>query len=186
MAHLLRLASIVALALAAVATPLSPRAAAGACANPSVVSSKTIGGVLFSTLECPDHAVKPSTSAVPDPVNVCGDVCNTFCGSFGPLPPITEDCAMIVDATQVFASTLPPTFIMQPGQTESLSYGTCEYYFTNNGTVPLEGCWTSFMQQASAAGTICFPPTQPINSLGACKAPDGTWELGAEHSLPLP
>jgi len=208
MPSFLRLVSFAALALAVGANPLSPRAANtdASCANRTAVSVQTIfvgsKAVMLSDSVCssglsPDAALhgkpKPTcttSSATPTPTvidtpeDVCGEICNTSCGTYGSLPPISEDCDAIKDAIQVFEGSSAPTFVVQPLHIQELVFGTCRYFFYNQDTQPLEYCWKDLADSGSVSETTCFPPTQPINSLAECTSLDNKWILGVSHSDP--
>lgn len=189
-----RLVVFATLALFATATPfndlVSRSAPQASCSSTKLVDSSvvTVGGnsVVLSTLACDSSARVVEAAAqdtnTTDPVDVCGLICNTFCGSLGDLPPTTEDCQTIKDAIQIFAGNAAPTFVVQPSHIQQLTFGTCRFFFENLGSEPEEYCWQDLANTGSAAAAACFPPTNPVNSLASCKAPDGTWELGVSHS----
>lgn len=153
------------------------------------------------------------------PVNVCGEICekilisrilnshlssidpsgsNSCNNNAGTLPPVIDDCAQIKDAIIIFEGQTSPTFDVAAYGIETLTFGTCSFFFQNNDYEELEYCWSDlvryifnghllntfdaycFMQssQASAAGSACFPPEQPFTSEGLCTASDGTWAVG--------
>ncbi|KAI0776867.1 hypothetical protein BD413DRAFT_490977 [Trametes elegans] len=138
----------------------------------------------------------PSASAV----DVCGAICTTVCAqpAQNALPPVSEDCAQLVNAITILNGQIPPTFIVAPQHAQTITFGTCRFFFENAAAPgPLEYCWLSLYvrphprwvceavaeaQVASAAGTACFPPVQPITAEALCAPADGAWEVGAAHS----
>ena len=52
-----------------------------------------------------------------------------------------NDCTVLVDSTQVISQTEGPTFIVEPGSFELITFQTCGIEFTNLGTGPEEYCW---------------------------------------------
>ncbi|KAI0686886.1 hypothetical protein BC835DRAFT_430766 [Cytidiella melzeri] len=176
-----------------------------ACANALVVNSSTVmvgeNAVVVETLTCAESAAKrglfathpdppktsstkTSSSAAPaaTPVDVCGQICSDSCASDGDLPPISEDCQTIYNSITILQGSIAPTFDVPASGTQQLTFGTCRVFFNNFSTKTITSCWTSLSQQASAAGTLCFPPTQPVQSLGLCNAADTTWQIGVGHS----
>jgi hypothetical protein len=119
----------------------------------------------------------------PKPTNVCNASCKITCNNHaGILPPIREDCAMIEEAITVMAGNIASTFVVDPNHIETLTFGTCSYFFSNlNSKKQLEYCWTSLSSTANAAGAGCFPPHQPFYPEGVCTA-SGSWLVGAAHS----
>lgn len=114
--------------------------------------------------------------------NVCNEICTTVCGQSGRLPPISEDCQTLVDSITILNGQIAPTFDVLPNHAQTITFGTCRFFFQNVGTTPLEYCWLSLAQTASAAGNACFPPVQPMSSEGLCIADDAIWQVGAAHS----
>ncbi|KAI0363701.1 hypothetical protein BV20DRAFT_93067 [Pilatotrama ljubarskyi] len=114
--------------------------------------------------------------------NVCNEICTTVCGDSGRLPPDSEDCATLVDSITILNGQIPPTFDVEPNHVQTITFGTCRFFFENVGPIPLEYCWLSLAQVASASGNACFPPVQPVMSEGLCIPSDALWEVGAAHS----
>ncbi|KAI0321242.1 hypothetical protein OF83DRAFT_1168580 [Amylostereum chailletii] len=184
-----RLVTLAALALAVSANPLVERGVLPSCTNPTLLSSEIItGGVTMSTFACDESSgasLKARQTVTPPAfINVCGGACQKLCtNAAGVLPPTSEDCDTIKDAIAIFEGNQIETFNVQPGHIQSLSYLTCSYSFTNLGALPLQYCWKDLSTTASAAGSVCFPPTQPTFSEGDCKALDQTgWIVSASHS----
>ncbi|KAM5530450.1 hypothetical protein V8D89_015890 [Ganoderma adspersum] len=162
------------------------------CAGATTVSTSSIevGG---KTIEVAKLACGPSVNkrqaatstalAVPAPTpDVCGELCQNVCADNGPLPPTTEDCQTIVDAITILNGSTPSTFLVEANHAQTLTFGTCRFFFENLSLNSVEYCWLSFAQVASAAGSACFPPVQPVNSEGLCLSPDALWQVGAAHS----
>lgn len=143
----------------------------------TVTQTETDTDTITATL-----TITASPSPTPTATDVCGLICNTFCSDLGQLPPISDDCQVIKDSIQIFEGNSAPTFIVQPAHIQQLTFGTCRFFFENLGTVPLEYCWQDLANTGSVAATQCFPPTNPVNSLAVCEAPDSTWEVGVSHS----
>ncbi|KAH9895796.1 hypothetical protein C8Q73DRAFT_451769 [Cubamyces lactineus] len=175
---------------------LTPRDDTSVCAGAQVVHTSAIDigsgkAIQLTTFSCDGPAVHanddPSPTSVapsvPFPtVNVCGELCSDVCGDSGSLPPVTEDCATIVDAVTILNGSVAPTFEVDSGHVQTLSFGTCRFFFENFSPFPMSNCWLSFVQIASAAASACLPPVQPVNSEGLCVASDGTWRIGVAHS----
>ncbi|OSD00333.1 hypothetical protein PYCCODRAFT_1426585 [Trametes coccinea BRFM310] len=125
------------------------------------------------------QTASPPTSTATD---VCGEICTTVCGESGQLPPDSEDCATLVDSITILNGQIPPTFTVEPDHVQTITFGTCRFFFENVGPEPLEYCWLSLAQTASASASACFPPTQPVMSEGLCIASDALWEVGVAHS----
>ncbi|KAI0338166.1 hypothetical protein BDW22DRAFT_1338372, partial [Trametopsis cervina] len=104
------------------------------------------------------------------------------CGSLGDLPPISEDCATIFDSITILNGSVPSTFDVPPNSIQQLTFGTCRVFFENlSPSQTITSCWTALANEASAAGTLCFPPTQPVKSLGLCTAASGLWAVGCVY-----
>ncbi|KAI0819694.1 hypothetical protein BC628DRAFT_1423527 [Trametes gibbosa] len=132
-----------------------------------------------------DAPLTPTTvaPAAPTPtVNVCGEICRNTCGDSGNLPPTTEDCATIMDAITILNGSVSPSFEVAPFHAQTLSFGTCRFFFENDSVFPTSQCWLSFGQTASAAASACLPPVQPVNSEGICVALDASWRIGVAHA----
>lgn len=130
-------------------------------------------------IDCPPPA-PPPPAPIPD---VCGASCAISCSNVtGVLPPISDDCANIEAAITILQNEHSSTFTVDPNHLETLSFGTCSYFFENFGPKTLEYCWSDLSSQATAAGDACFPPNQPFSPEGLCTASDGTWAVGATHS----
>ncbi|KAI0328934.1 hypothetical protein GY45DRAFT_1337782 [Cubamyces sp. BRFM 1775] len=123
----------------------------------------------------------PTSVAISAPtptVDVCGELCSNVCGDSGSLPPVTEDCDTIVSAITILNGSISPSFDVPSDHVQTLSFGTCRFFFQNFSPFPMSNCWLSFVQIASAAGSACLPPVQPVNSEGLCVASDATWRIG--------
>ncbi|KAF9495568.1 hypothetical protein BDN71DRAFT_1447489 [Pleurotus eryngii] len=129
-------------------------------------------------------AREPSEGTVAtDPVHVCGQSCTTSCSSVsGILPPISEDCGVIVSAIEIFKNQGPTSFVAQPQTMETLTFGTCSYLFVNFSNGRLEYCWDDMAITCATAGAACFPPHQPFSPQGWCTGSGGLWAAGASHS----
>ncbi|KAI1787484.1 hypothetical protein LXA43DRAFT_707505 [Ganoderma leucocontextum] len=168
--------------------PRAPTFCAGA--TTASTSSIDVGGntVDLTMLSCGPPVNKrqdPTTTAVAAPTptpDVCGELCENVCADSGPLPPVAEDCAVIVDAITILNGSTPSTFLVEANHAQVLTFGTCSFFFENLSLEPVEYCWLSFAQVASAAGAACFPPVQPIHSEGLCLSPNGLWQVGAAHA----
>ncbi|KIP01533.1 hypothetical protein PHLGIDRAFT_17135 [Phlebiopsis gigantea 11061_1 CR5-6] len=136
-------------------------------------------------------ASTPSSSA-----NACSQVFMTpsdgprplgtdTCGHIGDLPPISEDCQTIVDSITIMNGSISSTFNVAPNTIEQLTFGTCRFWFQNNSNATLTECWTALAQAASVAESACFPPVQPVQSVGLCTPADASWQIG-ELELELP
>ncbi|KAI0665479.1 hypothetical protein C8Q78DRAFT_1083927 [Trametes maxima] len=170
---------------------------------PIAVGDKTVE---LTTFECPGAAAGARIHALDDPaasttaavvagspttvapslpvatIDVCGSICNNVCGDSGSLPPVSEDCATIVDAITILNGSISPSFTVLPGHAQTLSFGTCRFFFENTALLELSNCWLSFAETASAAASACLPPVQPVNSEGICVALDAAWRIGVAHS----
>ncbi|KAL1942357.1 hypothetical protein VTO73DRAFT_6421 [Trametes versicolor] len=171
--------------------------AAQVCTGAKTVSSSTVNvgskAVALTTFSCDaqhafvhaDDDPTPTSNAPAAPVpttDVCGVICSNVCGDSGELPPVTEDCATIMDAITILNGSVSPTFGVAPGHAQTLTFGTCRFFFENDSPLPMSNCWLSFGQAASAAASACLPPVQPVNSEGICIARDATWRIGVAHS----
>ncbi|OCH89943.1 hypothetical protein OBBRIDRAFT_835400 [Obba rivulosa] len=165
------------------------------CPSSSVVSTTTVtvgaNSVEISTLSCgvavtedaaPIIFDSPFPVSAPAPADVCNELCTDLCSSVGPLPPVSEDCAVIVDAITILNGSVSPTFTVDPNTMQQLTFGTCRFFFENVSPNTLEYCWSALSNVASAAETACFPPVQPVFSQGLCVPTDGRWEVGVGHS----
>jgi len=65
------------------------------------------------------------------------------------------DCGALVSALYGLGSTLDGTFIIEPGQTASVSYNTCTYGVINNEANAQEFCYSSFSPAASNLDFNC-------------------------------
>lgn len=146
-----------------------------------------------------------------------------MCGQVGQLPPISEDCQTLVNAVTILngqigtyqSACMPlsssgsligkppvdPDFTVESNHVQTISFGTCRFFFENVSPQPLTYCWLSLVrlhirlpllmlsryadlgvisqaQVASAAAAQCLPPNQPVLSEGLCIARDSTWEVG--------
>ncbi|KAL1942358.1 hypothetical protein VTO73DRAFT_6422 [Trametes versicolor] len=143
----------------------------------TVIESVTDSATL--TVTATVTAATPSSTFT----NVCGAICTTVCGQSGRLEPITEDCEQLVNAITILNGQIAPTFDVEPDHAQTITFGTCRFFFQNVGPTPLEYCWLSLAQVASAAGNACFPPVQPMSSEGLCiDSADAEWQVGAAHS----
>ncbi|KAH9939703.1 uncharacterized protein BXZ73DRAFT_99338 [Epithele typhae] len=162
---------------------VTPRSDAVACPNarPVKASAVAVGDrtVELTTFAC-DAAGSSLTARTTN--DVCGVNCTNVCAVVGDLPPDQSDCSVIFDAITILNGSVAPEFSVDAGHMQTLSFGTCRIFFQNFSPQPLEYCWLSFGQVASAAGSACFPPVQPVNSEGLCIASDGTWRVGIAHS----
>ncbi|EGN97476.1 hypothetical protein SERLA73DRAFT_184199, partial [Serpula lacrymans var. lacrymans S7.3] len=156
------------------------------CDDAEVVSSTTISvngkEVVHTTYSCPSIARRATRDL---PTYVCGQLCDYACSApaSNPLPPISEDCGMIQDAILLYAGSIDPTFVVDAGGIEQLTYGTCIFYFGNLSTEPIEYCWDNLSSTASSGETACFPPIQPVQSLALCIPSSGAWEVGEWGTL---
>ncbi|KAF8515649.1 hypothetical protein JB92DRAFT_2913826 [Gautieria morchelliformis] len=147
--------------------------------TPIEVNGKTVS---FTGFSCTPKTVA-SRDLSKRSINVCGEICSNSCNTnAGNLPPIIDDCAQIKDAITIFAGQTSPTFTVAPYGLETLTFGTCSFFFQSNDSDYLEYCWSDLSTQASSAASACFPPVMPINSEGLCTPSDNTWEVGAAHS----
>ncbi|TBU28806.1 hypothetical protein BD309DRAFT_957403 [Dichomitus squalens] len=154
------------------------------CTDAKTVSTTTIAvgdkEVELTQLSCGTSVTKRQT-ATPIP-NICGEICQNVCSDSGNLPPTTEDCQTIVDAITILNGSVSPTFTVDGGHAQTLTFGTCRFFFENLALDSVENCWLAFGQTAAAAGSACFPPVQPVHSEGLCLSADGLWQVGAAHS----
>ncbi|KAI8995199.1 hypothetical protein BD414DRAFT_513030 [Trametes punicea] len=144
----------------------------------TVVESTTDTATATITVTDTVSAPSPSSTAT----NVCNVICTNVCGESGQLPPVSEDCQTLVDSITILNGSVPPTFEVDPDHVQTISFGTCRFFFENVGSVPLEYCWLSLAQTASAAASACLPPVQPVMSEGLCIPSDASWEVGVAHS----
>ncbi|TBU28807.1 hypothetical protein BD309DRAFT_957398 [Dichomitus squalens] len=142
----------------------------------TVVSSATETDVVTVTTTA--SAAAPTETGT----NVCGAICTNVCNEFGQLPPTTDDCQALVNSITILNGQISPTFTVDPNHVQTITFGTCRFFFENLGPDPLTYCWLDFVQIASAAASQCLPPTQPVLSEGLCIARDSTWEVGVAHS----
>ncbi|KAI0086743.1 hypothetical protein BDY19DRAFT_995496 [Irpex rosettiformis] len=141
----------------------------------------------------PTTTAKPTTTAIPTTTvtktipaptptptnNVCNQLCSNTCGSLGSLPPISEDCQTIFDSITILGGSVAPTFEVPPNSIQQLTFGTCRVFFENlSAGQSLTYCWSALANTSSAAGTQCFPPTQPVMTLGLCTSASGLWAVG--------
>ncbi|KAI0781555.1 hypothetical protein BC629DRAFT_565264 [Irpex lacteus] len=137
------------------------------------------------TTPLPPSTVSSSPASAPTApaTNVCDQLCSNTCGSLGDLPPISEDCQTIFDSITILGGSIAPTFNVAPNSIQQLTFGTCRVFFENLSTSQtLTFCWSALANTSSAVGTLCFPPTQPVRSLGLCTAQSGIWAVGIAHS----
>ncbi|OBZ72788.1 hypothetical protein A0H81_06963 [Grifola frondosa] len=178
----------------------SARDGSVACPGSSLISTSSIAvgnlSVELAMFSCStvtpeqDNLPKPkptTTSSAtptpsPTPTDVCNEICTDVCSDVGQLPPVSEDCATIVDAITIMNGSVAPEFEVDPNHMQQLTFGTCRFFFENVGPSPLSYCWTSLAQVASAAASACLPPVQPVNSEGLCIPSDGLWQVGVAHS----
>ncbi|RPD58285.1 hypothetical protein L226DRAFT_614483 [Lentinus tigrinus ALCF2SS1-7] len=123
-------------------------------------------------------AASPTSTAK----DVCGEICTTVCGELGQLPPTTDDCQQLVNSITILNGQIAPEFTVESNHVQTITFGTCRFFFENVSPEPLTYCWLSLAQVASAAASACLPPTQPVMSEGLCLPSDGTWEVGVAHS----
>ncbi|KAI0665478.1 hypothetical protein C8Q78DRAFT_559361 [Trametes maxima] len=142
----------------------------------SVTDTATITAV--ATVTVSGSVAAPTSTAT----NVCGEICTTVCAQSGRIPPSNDDCATLVDSITVLESQLPPTFDVAPNHMQTITFGTCRFFFENVGSTTLEYCWLDLAQVASASGNACFPPVQPTMSEGLCIPREAIWEVGVAHS----
>lgn len=167
---------------------LSRIASAARCSDARVILESTISvdshSIAMTQISCgagPSHASREVDPVCPK--NVCGVQCSNSCNTFaGNLPPITDDCDKIKKSIAIFSGNSSPYFTASSKQLTALTYGTCRYFFANTGIPDLQYCWSGLSSTASSAGSLCFPPTQPLNSEGLCKSADGTWFVSVSHS----
>ncbi|KAH9848217.1 hypothetical protein C2E23DRAFT_889259 [Lenzites betulinus] len=179
---------------------LTPRVETEVCAGARTVSTTSVqvgaktvelttfacGAAAPAAVHANDDPAPSATSiapAAPTPtVDVCGEICRNTCGDSGNLPPVTEDCATIMDAITILNGSVSPSFQVPAFHVQTLSFGTCRFFFENDSPFITNQCWLSFGQTASAAASACLPPVQPVNSEGICVAPDASWRIGVAHS----
>ncbi|KAI0050155.1 hypothetical protein FA95DRAFT_1570813 [Auriscalpium vulgare] len=155
-----------------------------ACSSLSASSLPAITVTSVATVAKTSTVVATATVAPPAPLSVDKVPCNTFCSDgVGQLPPISEDCEVIQGAITTFVGTTAPSFTVAPKSIQQLTFGTCRFFFANFANPKtLSYTWVDFNATASKAGLSCFPPVQPVNSLGLCESVDSTWQVGASHS----
>ncbi|CCL98455.1 uncharacterized protein FIBRA_00453 [Fibroporia radiculosa] len=159
-----------------------------ACENRAIISTSNINVddkvVTWETFGCGSSiSARSEFKRQANATNVCDGLCTDTCNNLsGDLPPAADDCATIVDAITILNGSIAPTFVVDSQSIQQLSYGTCRYFFENLSDGPLEYCWLALGDMASAAGSACFPPTQPVYSEGICETSTGTWLVGAAHS----
>ncbi|CCM03004.1 uncharacterized protein FIBRA_05119 [Fibroporia radiculosa] len=174
----------------ALATPNCGLQKRTACEEGAITLTSTIAvgdkTVTWEKLACPGSvSARETTDWVTD---VCDGICSVFLGTdtcnneSGDLPPELDDCDTIIDAITILNGSIEPTFTVDPGSAEQLTYGTCRFFFENLSNDVLEYCWTALSNVASAAASTCFPPTNPIYSEGICEPSSGAWLVGAAHS----
>ncbi|KAF8509418.1 hypothetical protein BU17DRAFT_56119, partial [Hysterangium stoloniferum] len=121
----------------------------------------------------------PPDAPPPAPKDVCNNSCSLSCTNVtGILPPISDDCQTIANSISILQNIQSPTFTVDPGHVDTLSFQTCNMFFENVSPSTLEYCWSSLATNGIAAGGNCFPPNQPFFSEGLCTATDGTWAVG--------
>ncbi|KAK0216509.1 hypothetical protein EDD85DRAFT_434241 [Armillaria nabsnona] len=136
----------------------------------------------LATISCASPEKRALTERCPT-ASACEKRCTTSCNHVaGVLSPIGEDCATIVDAINMFSTNAANNFTVKADHTLTLTYESCNYFFTNSGAGDLEYCWSDFAYSSVLAGEACFPPVQPFSSEGLCTGLDGTWAAGASHS----
>ncbi|PCH34729.1 hypothetical protein WOLCODRAFT_139546 [Wolfiporia cocos MD-104 SS10] len=187
----LSLSSFAALAVTCYAfvAPDSALQKRGVCTDGSITSHSTVAVgdkiVEVSTVSCPASVASRSLTKRQSEglLDVCDAICSDSCNNdSGDLPPEADDCDTIVDAITILNGSIAPTFTVDSGDMQQLTYGTCRYYFENLSNETLEYCWTALSDMGSAAGAACFPPTEPVYSEGVCQATTGLWVVGAAHS----
>ncbi|OJT07301.1 hypothetical protein TRAPUB_1844 [Trametes pubescens] len=142
--------------------------AAEVCTGAKTVSSSTVNvgskAVALTTFSCDaqhsfvhaDDDPTPTSIAPAAPVpttDVCGVISgpgSNVCGDSGTLPPVTEDCATIMDAITILNGSgigrTAPTFGVAPGHAQTLTFGTCRFFFENDSPLPMSNCWLSFVR----------------------------------------
>ncbi|KAJ8508841.1 hypothetical protein ONZ45_g8903 [Pleurotus djamor] len=160
------------------------------CNNPELVHNATIAVgdklVLLTSIQCAPTTTESKLSSTPTPtptpsapVHVCGASCTTLCNNdAGVLPPTSEDYIF----WKIFKNQGPTSFVVSPFHMETLSFGSCSYFFMNTSDHDLESCWDDLANTGDAAGAACFPPHQPFTSEGLCSSSDGQWSIGAAHA----
>ncbi|KIP01534.1 hypothetical protein PHLGIDRAFT_123266 [Phlebiopsis gigantea 11061_1 CR5-6] len=129
------------------------------------------------------HVTSTSSAPVATPTaDVCNELCTNSCGSIGDLPPISEDCQQIFNSITILQGSIAPTFTVESNQIQQLTFGTCRVFFENFSNETVSECWSTLSNVSEAAGTQCFPPTQPVNSAGFCSPSDASWQIGIAHS----
>ncbi|GJJ15088.1 hypothetical protein Clacol_009363 [Clathrus columnatus] len=169
---------------------LAGSAAATLCPGASLVSTKTIhvnGIDLTQTIHsCPGVSKRQTTTSSSAISNVCTTPCNTVCSSAtGILPPIQADCDTIANSFIILESEVnSPFFEVASGTQQTISFGTCSFFFQNLTPGTLAECWTDLGTNGEAAAAACFPPNQPFFPEGLCASadPDLTWNVGVSHS----
>ncbi|KAM5530448.1 hypothetical protein V8D89_015888 [Ganoderma adspersum] len=142
----------------------------------TVVQSTTATDVVTVTTTA--SAAAPSSTGT----NVCGELCTNICSELGQLPPTSDDCQQLVNAITILNGQIDPDFTVDSNHVQTITFGTCRFFFENISPAPLTYCWLSLAQVASAAASQCLPPNQPVLSEGLCIARDSTWEVGVAHS----
>lgn len=142
----------------------------------TVVQSTTATDVVTVTTTA--SAAAPSSTGT----NVCGELCTNICSEVGQLPPTSDDCQQLVNAITILNGQISPDFTVDSNHVQTITFGTCRFFFENISPAPLTYCWLSLAQTASAAASQCLPPNQPVLSEGLCIARDSTWEVGVAHS----
>ncbi|PIL32670.1 hypothetical protein GSI_05374 [Ganoderma sinense ZZ0214-1] len=138
----------------------------------TVVQSTTATDVVTVTTTA--SAAAPSSTAT----NVCGEICTNICSEVGQLPPTSDDCQELVNAITILNGQISPDFTVDSNHVQTITFGTCRFFFENISPAPLTYCWLSLAQVASAAASQCLPPNQPVLTEGLCIARDSTWEVG--------
>ncbi|KAI5114604.1 hypothetical protein M0805_004149, partial [Coniferiporia weirii] len=114
-----------------------------------------------------------------DPAAVCQcgtyDYCYFQCEIVTATAPASGDCTILIDSTSVITETQGPTFIVQPGNFELITFQTCALKFTN--CKPLEYCWEDIAYIGDLANDICFK--RGTKTAADCSANNGLWSVGA-------
>lgn len=69
-------------------------------------------------------------------------VCNNDAGV---LPPISQDCQTIVDSILIFSASQSDIFNVTSNHMETLTFGTCSFFFENLGSTTLDYCFSSLV-----------------------------------------
>ncbi|KAI0808079.1 hypothetical protein C8Q74DRAFT_111945 [Fomes fomentarius] len=176
--------ALVSLAVAAGSYAIfTPRDAdAAPCAGAKAVRTSTVDAngktVELTTFSCAAQPAQPASLVTETATDVCSEICLNACAHPTQLPPASEDCEAIVNAITILNGSVPAGFTVDPNHVQTLTFGTCRFFFQNFAANPLSYCWLSLAQQASAAGASCFPQ----NTEGDCVATTGLWRAGAGHS----